>query len=101
MLSCQVPLKMREIGTCKPEEQLLSWQWTISVHDQKGTVASRFSLYVDHRRVILFPRVILILMLFLFTRQSSWKVHVHTQQIVIEKVVFFVTSYDEPFQGDR
>ena len=42
MLSCQVPLKMREIGTCKPEEQLLSWQWTISVHDQKGTVASRF-----------------------------------------------------------
>ena len=42
---------MREIGTCKPEEQLLSWQWIISVHDQKATVASRFSLYVDHRRV--------------------------------------------------
>ena len=51
MLSCQVPLKMTEIETCKPEEQLLSWQWIISVHDQKGTVASRFSLYVDHRRV--------------------------------------------------
>ena len=51
MLSYQVPLKMREIGICKPEEQLLSWQWIISVHDQKGTVASRFSLYVDHRRV--------------------------------------------------
>ena len=33
------------------EEKLLSWQWIISVHDQKGTVASRFSLYVDHRRV--------------------------------------------------
>ena len=48
---CQVPLKMREIGTCKPEEQLLSWQWIISVHDQKATVASRFSLYVDNRRV--------------------------------------------------
>ena len=47
MISYQVPLKMREIGTCKPEEQLLSWQWIISVHDQKGTtVASRFSLYV-------------------------------------------------------
>ena len=51
MLSCQVPLKMKEIETCKPEEQLLSWQWIISVHDQKGTVASRFSLYVDHRRI--------------------------------------------------
>ena len=51
MISCQVPLKRKEIGTCKPEEQLLSWQWIISVHDQKGTVASRFSLYVDHRRV--------------------------------------------------
>ena len=51
MLSCQVHLKMTEIETCKPEEQLLSWQWIISVHDQKGTVASRFSLYVDHRRV--------------------------------------------------
>ena len=51
MLSCQVPLKMGEIGTCKPEDQLLSWQWIILVHDQKGTVASRFSLYVDHRRV--------------------------------------------------
>ena len=51
MLSCQVPLKMKEIETCKPEEQLLSWQWIISVHGQKGTVASRFSLYVDHRRV--------------------------------------------------
>ena len=52
MLSCQVSLKMREIETCKPEEQLLSWQWIISVHDQKGTtVVSRFSLYVDHRRV--------------------------------------------------
>ena len=51
MISCQVPLKMREIGTCKPEEQLLSWQWIISVHDQKGTVASRFSSYVDRRRV--------------------------------------------------
>ena len=52
MISCQVPRKMREIETCKPEEQLLSWQWIISVHDQKGTtVASRFSLYVDHRRV--------------------------------------------------
>ena len=52
MLSCQVPLKMmREIGTCKPEEQLLSQQWIISVHDQKGTVASRFSSYMDHRRV--------------------------------------------------
>ena len=51
MLSCQIPLKMKEIETCKPEEQLLSWQWIISVHDQKGTVASRFSLYVDHRRV--------------------------------------------------
>ena len=51
MISCQVPLKMKEIETCKPEEQLLSWQWIISVHDQKGTVASRFSLYVDHRRV--------------------------------------------------
>ena len=51
MLSCQVPLNMKEIETCKPEEQLLSWQWIISVHDQKGTVASRFSLYVDHRRV--------------------------------------------------
>ena len=24
--------------------------------DQKGTAVSRFSLYVDHRRVILFPR---------------------------------------------
>ena len=51
MISCQVPLKMNEIETCKPEEQLLSWQWIISVHDQKGTVASRFSLYVDKRRV--------------------------------------------------
>ena len=51
MISCQVPLKMKEIGTCKPEEQLLSWQWIISVHDQKGTVALRFSLYVDNRRV--------------------------------------------------
>ena len=52
ILSCQVPRKMREIGSCKPEEQLLSWQWIISVHDQKGTtVVSRFSLYVDHRRV--------------------------------------------------
>ena len=51
MFSCQVPLKMREIGTCKTEEQLLSWQWILSVHDQKGIVASRFSLYVDHRRV--------------------------------------------------
>ena len=51
MVSCQVPRKMREIGTCKPKEQLLSWQWIISVHDQKGTVESRFSLYVDHRRV--------------------------------------------------
>ena len=51
MLSCQVPLKMTEIETCKPEEQLLSWKWIISVHDQKGSVASRFSLYVDHRRV--------------------------------------------------
>ena len=52
MISCQVPRKMREIGTCKPEEQLLSWQWILSVHDQKGTtVVSRFSLYVDHRRV--------------------------------------------------
>ena len=57
MISCQVPLKMREIGTCKPREQLLSWQWIISVHDQKGTtVASRFYLYVDHRRVT-FSRV--------------------------------------------
>ena len=52
MISCQVPLKMKEIETCKPEEQLLSWQWIISVHDQKSTtVVSRFSLYVDHRRV--------------------------------------------------
>ena len=51
MLLCQVPLKMKEIETCKPEEQLLNWQWIISVHDQKGTVASRFYLYVDHRRV--------------------------------------------------
>ena len=51
MLSCQVPLKMRAINTGTPEEQLLSWQWIISVHDQKGTIASRFSLYVDHRRV--------------------------------------------------
>ena len=51
MLSCQVPLNMKEIETCKSEEQLLSWQWIISVHDQKGTIASRFSLYVDHRRI--------------------------------------------------
>ena len=51
MLSCQVPLKMRAINTGNPEAQLLSWQWIISVHDQKGTIASRFSLYVDHRRV--------------------------------------------------
>ena len=51
MLSCQVPPKMRAISTGTPEEQLLSWQWIISVHDQKGTIASRFSLYVDHRRV--------------------------------------------------
>ena len=85
MLSCQVPLKIREIGTCRPEDQLLSWQWIISVHDQKGTVASRFSLYVDHTRVIFFFCVILILMFLLLTRQSSWKVHVHTQQIVIVK----------------
>ena len=41
----------RDRDICKPEEQLLSWQWIISVHDQKGTVASRFSSYVDHRRV--------------------------------------------------
>ena len=85
MSSCQVPLKIRELETCKPKEQLLSWQWIISVHDQKDTVASRFSLYVDHRRVIFFFRVILILISLLFTRQSSWKVHVHTQQIVILK----------------
>ena len=52
MISCQVSRKIRDIGTCKPEEQLLSWQWIISVHDQKGTtVVSRLSLYVDHKRV--------------------------------------------------
>ena len=53
MISCQVPLKMKEIETCKPGEQLLSWQWIISVHDQKGTtVVSRFSLYADARQSV-------------------------------------------------
>ena len=55
ILSCQVPLKMREIGTCKPEEQLLSWQLIISVLDQKSIVASRFSLNVDYK-IVTFSR---------------------------------------------